>query len=29
MIEVIMEIVRQHNEALVRGPDMLKDRGEP
>ncbi len=27
MIEVIMEVVRQHNEALVKGPDMLKDRG--
>lgn len=29
MIEIIMEVVRKHNEDLVRGPDMLKDRGEP
>jgi len=28
MIEVINEVVRQHNEALVKGPDMLLDRGE-
>lgn len=29
MIEMIMEVVLQHNKDLVRGPDMLKDRGEP
>jgi arylsulfatase A len=29
IIEMIEEAVRQHNEGLVRGPDMLKDRGEP
>jgi len=29
IIEMIEETVRQHNEGLVRGPDMLKERGEP
>ena len=29
IIEMIKEEVRQHNEVLVRGPDMLKDREEP
>jgi len=28
MIEVINEVVRQHNEGLIKGPDMLKDRDE-
>jgi arylsulfatase A-like enzyme len=28
VIEQILEVVRMHNETLVRGPDMLKDRGE-
>jgi len=28
VIERIREVVRQHNDALVRGPDMLIDRGE-
>lgn len=28
IIEQILEVVRQHNEALVKGPDMLKDRDE-
>jgi len=29
VIEKIREVVRQHNQQLVKGPDMLKDRGEP
>lgn len=28
VIEEIKEVVRLHNEKMVRGPDMLKDRGE-
>jgi arylsulfatase A len=29
VIESILKVVQQHNQKLVKGPDMLKDRGEP
>jgi arylsulfatase A-like enzyme len=29
VIEAIKEVVRTHNENMVKGPDMLKDRGAP
>ena len=29
VIEMIRKVVRLHHEKMVRGPDMLKDRGNP
>lgn len=29
VIEAIQEVVLKHNENMIKGPDMLKDRGEP